>query len=217
MLDEDLWHRLQAFEFDDPEAEEPFSAKLARSEAWSPEYTASVIEEYRRFVYLTQVSDKPITPSEVIDLVWHMHLTFTRSYWDGMCEGVLGAKLHHEPASGPSELSRYQAQYKETLKLYKREFGTRPPKKVWCKLPKRPLGAMIGLGFWLCVFAVVVGYSLDLDPITTLGVLGLATVAVLSAMVAAESRQNRPTSHKSRSRWSIERSSDSDGGGGCGD
>ena len=216
MLDEELWRRLQAFDFDDPSAEEPFSAKLARSEAWTGDYTARVIEEYRRFVYLTQVSEGPMTPSEVIDLVWHMHLTFTHSYWDEMCGGVLGAKLHHHPAKGPSELDRYEAQYKATLKLYRKEFGEKPPRDIWRKIPERPLSAIVGLGFSLCLFAAIAGYIMDLGALASLGVLGLATLFVLAAMINAERRSNRPTSHKPRSRWSVERDSDGDGGG-CGD
>ena len=75
----------------------PFAKRLSRENGWSIHYTARAIAEYNRFVYLAAVSPTPVTPSEVVDKVWHLHLLYTRSYWQGLCAEVLGRPLHHDP------------------------------------------------------------------------------------------------------------------------
>src|SRR4051794_37448027 len=85
-----LWNKLTSFAFDDPTAERPFSVRLAQENAWSPEFACRVIEEYRRFLYLAGSSTQRVVPSAVVDKAWHLHLIYTRSYWDGLCRDVLG-------------------------------------------------------------------------------------------------------------------------------
>src|SRR5215470_1600629 len=77
----DLWQRIQDFPMDDPGDAFPFSARLAHENGWSGATAAAAIEEYRKFIYLIGVSDSPLTPSEAVDQVWHLHLLYTRSYW----------------------------------------------------------------------------------------------------------------------------------------
>lgn len=127
----ELWARLQAFRFDAGHGPAPYSVKLAAAEVWSPEYTARVIEEYRRFLYLTQVREGQATPSVAVDRAWHMHLTFTRSYWEELCGKALGAMLHHEPCAGAEEMPRYEEPYARTRAAYLREFGAPPPADIW--------------------------------------------------------------------------------------
>ncbi len=72
-----------------------------------------------------------MTPSEEVDQVWHLHLTFSRDYWDVWCSEVLGTKLHHDPTQGgPAEQARYRSQYGATLAAYERHFGL-PPEVYW--------------------------------------------------------------------------------------
>lgn len=127
----DLWRRIAAFELDARTGSAPFSKKLAQSQKWSAAYTERAIKEYRRFVYLTQVSDIPVTPSKVVDQVWHMHLTFTQNYWDGLCGEILGKPLHHNPCEGEEDMPRYRTQFAQTLRSYRREFGEAAPVDVW--------------------------------------------------------------------------------------
>ena len=102
LSDEALWRRLQDFSFDDPAASLPFSVRLARENGWTLRYAQRAVEEYRRYLYLTKVSAEPACPSEQVDAVWHLHLCYTRSYWDELCGGVLRAPLHLAPARQPS-------------------------------------------------------------------------------------------------------------------
>ncbi len=133
MTDAALWARLTAFELDNGEAEFPFSARLARENGWTRRFAKRAIEEYKRFVYLAMVSPGgDVTPSDSVDQVWHLHLTYTRSYWDEMCGKVLGCQLHHGPTKGGrNEDRRYRIQYEKTLTLYEREFGHLPPTELW--------------------------------------------------------------------------------------
>src|SRR5262249_50433300 len=96
----DLWQCIQDFPIDDPGDAFSFSARLAHENGWSGATAAAAIEEYRKFIYLIGVSDSPLTPSEAVDQVWHLHLLYTRSYWTEFCGGVLCRPLHHEPTRG---------------------------------------------------------------------------------------------------------------------
>jgi hypothetical protein len=95
-----LYERLAAFEFDKADAAFPFSARLARDNGWSREYAAAVLEEYRRFLFLAVAAGHPVTPSDQVDQAWHLHLLYTRSYWDDLCGDVLQRPLHHGPTRG---------------------------------------------------------------------------------------------------------------------
>ncbi len=132
----DLWQRIQAFAIDNADDEFPFSARLARENGWSGETTSAAIEEYRKFIYLICVSPSPLTPSEVVDQVWHLHLVYTRSYWTSLCEGVLGRAIHHEPTTGGQEQAlQFEDQYAQTLSLYEAEFESAPSSQFWPLAP----------------------------------------------------------------------------------
>ena len=98
-----LYARLQSFEFDKPGISLPFSARLARDCMWTRQHTERVCEEYRKFLFLACVVDHVVTPSDDVDQAWHLHLTYTQSYWDDLCANVLGQRLHHKPTEGGEE------------------------------------------------------------------------------------------------------------------
>lgn len=127
-----LWTRLQAIELDLADAAFRFSDRLARENGWSREFARGAIEEYRRFIYMAATSPTQVTPSDIVDQVWHLHLTYTRSYWEDMCGGVLGRPLHHGPTKGgTAEDTKYRSQYDRTLALYRETFGEEPPAEFW--------------------------------------------------------------------------------------
>lgn len=127
----ELWERIAAFRFDDPAAKLQFSARLARDNGWSRSYAERVLREYRRFTFLAIAAGHPATPSEDIDAAWHLHLIYTRSYWEEFCPHVLGQPLHHGPTRGGSaEHVKHHAWYAKTLASYRRFFGP-PPADIW--------------------------------------------------------------------------------------
>lgn len=127
-----FWQRIEAFDFDQPGAALSFSERLRRDHAWTTGHGSLVVGEYRRFLYLLATSAEILTPSEDVDEAWHLHLTYTRSYWDDLCTGVLGRPLHHTPTEGgPEEEARFKAAYEHTLERYAAVFGSPPPVNVW--------------------------------------------------------------------------------------
>ncbi len=127
-----LYQQILDFRIDDGTPELPFEARLARENGWSRAYTQRVIVEYKRFLYLAMTAGHVVTPSEDVDQAWHMHLTYTRSYWERLCRDLLGRPLHHSPTQGGAEESRkYRALYEQTLASYRSTFGVEPPADIW--------------------------------------------------------------------------------------
>ena len=127
-----LYERIKAFGFDQGEAAFPFVSRLVRDNGWSSAYAARVITEYRKFVFLAIVAGHPVSPSDQVDQVWHLHLLYTRSYWDRFCRHTLGRPLHHEPTKGgTNEKDKFGAWYAATIESYRRYFGQEPPADIW--------------------------------------------------------------------------------------
>ena len=130
--DRSLYQRLNDFALDDESAAYKFSDRLAKENGWTLAFAKGAIAEYKKFVYLAATSPTPVTPSDIIDEVWHLHLTYTRSYWDEMCGKILHKPLHHEPTrGGTSESAKHRDLYAATLESYRREFDEEPPATFW--------------------------------------------------------------------------------------
>lgn len=128
----ELWDRLEAFALDDIDSHAPFSARLAREQGWSRSFARRVIEEYKKFLYVGCVGEHPVTPSEQVDAAWHLHLIYTRSYWDDLCARVLRRPFHHGPSKGGAkEDKKYQDWYERTLAAYEVCFGCKAPADIW--------------------------------------------------------------------------------------
>lgn len=136
MKDELLW-RLESFEIDKPGVAFPFSARLARENGWADAYARRVVREYLRFVWLAMRAGHPVTPSMAVDEAWHLHLCYTRSYWDELC-GLLGRPLHHGPTEGGgAEDAKFVDWYGKTLESYRCHFGEEPPADIWPSVAER--------------------------------------------------------------------------------
>lgn len=130
--DHPLWPALSVYEVGPEGAALSFAARLARENGWSSPYAARVMDEYRRFLFLAITAGHMAVPSEAVDQAWHLHLTYSRDYWDRLCGEVLGEQLHHGPTrGGPDEGRRHFDLYAETLASYERAFGTIPPADIW--------------------------------------------------------------------------------------
>ena len=127
-----LFDQIQAFAFDEPGTARPFAARLAEENSWSREYASRVMAEYRRFLFLAMAAGHPVCPPEDVDEAWHLHLIYSRSYWERLCGEVLGRPLHHEPSrGGGQENSKHRRMYAATLTSYRRLFGSPPPADIW--------------------------------------------------------------------------------------
>lgn len=111
-----------------------FANKLAIKKRWHHTFALRAIQEYKRFVYLGIVSDFIVTPSAVIDKVWHQHVLFSKAYRK-FCNEVIRYEFDHNPelVNTGDQTAVFNAQYLDTLKLYKKEFGIEPPEAIWGK------------------------------------------------------------------------------------
>lgn len=127
-----LWQRILDYQFDKPDIQFSFTQRLARENGWSPDFARRVVEEYRKFIYLICISAEMQTPSEEVDQAWHLHMTYTRDYWQRFCRDTVGREIHHEPTEGgPVEREKFSNAYRRTLDNYERTFGSRPPDDIW--------------------------------------------------------------------------------------
>jgi len=133
-----------AFTLDDPESTLPFTRRLARDNNWKLCFALRAVREYRRFVFLAMRAGHVVVPSEAVDQAWHLHLLYTRSYWDDLCGDVLGKPLHHGPTRG-NEFEKHSSLYQQTLDSYQRLFGEPPPTDVWPDAVDRFAGSATGV------------------------------------------------------------------------
>ncbi|MDE8650335.1 glycine-rich domain-containing protein [Novosphingobium album (ex Liu et al. 2023)] len=129
--DDPLWQALCGYAIGPGDAARGFADRLARENGWSAAHADRVIEEYRRFCWLCVRADHVVTPSEDVDQAWHLHLLYSRDYWERFCPQVLGRPLHHGPTrGGMAEQEKHFTQYALTLRSYERRFGP-PPEDIW--------------------------------------------------------------------------------------
>ena len=107
MPDDSLWQRIAAHHIGPPDAALSFARRLARENRWSLAYAERVIEEYRRFCYLAMTAGHEVTPSDQVDQAWHLHLTYSRDYWERFCPEVLVARCTtaRPPAAATSSIA----------------------------------------------------------------------------------------------------------------
>ncbi|GAL84820.1 hypothetical protein FBFL15_0778 [Sporocytophaga myxococcoides] len=124
-----LWKSVENFALDEPTDVYGFSTRLANENKWTINFAMSAILEYKKFMYLAATSDKMVSPSEIVDVVWHQHLVFTKSY-NEFCN-LLGRKIEHVPSTHNSKDHRKFAAAKERTKvIYEETFG-KQPEEIW--------------------------------------------------------------------------------------
>eukprot|EP00164_Ancoracysta_twista_P002323 GFYU01003070.1.p1 GENE.GFYU01003070.1~~GFYU01003070.1.p1 ORF type:complete len:470 (-),score=154.30 GFYU01003070.1:88-1497(-) len=106
-----------------------FSKILATEQSVSLDVAKRFVYEYKKFVFLCTVSRTPVTPSEEVDQVWHMHLADTKGYAN-MCRLLIenGMKVpfldHNPTVGGDSEKIKYSVQYDKTIQRLNDWWGT---------------------------------------------------------------------------------------------
>ena len=95
-----------------------------------------VVMGYKRYLYLTTVSKKPVCPSEAVDDFWHFHIGFGQQYRE-YCEEMIGQELMHSPSGGRHELEKHKDMYEFTLGLFAVTFGSPPGEQIWPPVEER--------------------------------------------------------------------------------
>lgn len=203
--------------------------RLQAEHRWTPALTLRALEEYRRFLVLAATGGSPVTPSKLVDEVWHLHLTFTRDYWERLTP-LLPAPLHHDPANGqPGDAAHYAHQYVSTLNLYADTFGTQPPADLWPD-PRQKRNPRHRPNRWRWLIPLVAAFIAwatfawsSFAVLITLGVLVVVGLAVASSSSGTPPRREKNDGGSSGGSTSSDTSGDScdsgggdGGGGGCG-
>lgn len=127
-----LWDKISAFPLDDPHADFSFTDRLARENTWSLQFAIRAVHEYKKFMFLICIADHPLTPSDQVDQVWHLHLLYTESYWVDFCQHTLGKNIHHGPTKGGNtEKAKYNDWYAKTKEFYEHTFEELSPSDLW--------------------------------------------------------------------------------------
>ncbi len=120
------------FKFSTNAERQLFFKKMSDLYGWSETFCERALIEYKRFICLAATSGKRVVPSRIVDNVWHMHLTFTKSYWHDLCRDTIGKDIHHNPSQADAESkSRDLSGYLNTLDLYRTTFGAEPAHDFW--------------------------------------------------------------------------------------
>lgn len=128
----ELWQNIQSFIIGNPRATFGFTQRLARENAWSYEFALRVEQEYKKFMFMICIAEHPLTPSDQVDQAWHLHLLYTKSYWEDFCEQVLQRAIHHQPTEGgEKEKGKFDDWYSKTKEFYVKIFEKEPPVDIW--------------------------------------------------------------------------------------
>ncbi|UQB68806.1 DUF1399 domain-containing protein [Epilithonimonas zeae] len=128
-MNKELWDEILQFDFDDPPSEYGFTTRLANENFWTEAFTELAILEYKKFMYLAATSEMMVSPSEIVDTVWHQHLIFTQSY-QNFCT-LIGKQIQHIPSThNRAEFEKFSQAKERTQKLYSDVFGEQP-KSIW--------------------------------------------------------------------------------------
>lgn len=121
-----LWEAIRRFSFDETIEEYGFETRLAYENKWTHHVTKQAIEEYKKFMFLASISNQMVSPSEIVDTVWHQHLIFSKSY-EKLCQ-ITGKKIEHIPSThNPHNHSVFKTAKEYTTTLYESYFGKQNP------------------------------------------------------------------------------------------
>ncbi|WP_224994306.1 hypothetical protein [Cesiribacter sp. SM1] len=127
-----LYQNIKKYKIDDATASYSFTERLAKENGWTILFAIRAVEEYKKFMFLICLADHPLTPSDQVDQVWHLHLLYTRSYWEEFCGEILARKVHHGPTKGgEQEAAKFNDWYQKTKTLYEQVFQQVPPMDIW--------------------------------------------------------------------------------------
>lgn len=120
-----LWQNVVDFNFDQPLSEYGFSTRLENEQCWTVNFSAAAILEYKKFMYLAAISDVMVSPSSIVDCVWHQHLLFSKSY-EEFCS-ILGKRIQHIPSTHQQvDFEKFRLAKEKTTILYREHFGEQP-------------------------------------------------------------------------------------------
>lgn len=119
--------KLEAMNFDEPEAAVPLSERIALETGLDRATVERGIAEYKKFVYVAVAYNiAPLMPP-LADKIWRTHITYTHHYWNYMCTEVIEHELHYRRTS-ELDAREPDVDHRElTEEAYFESFGEAPP------------------------------------------------------------------------------------------
>jgi len=180
--------------------------RLGQENNWDFIYTIRVIEEYKKFLFVYALDKKPISPPHPIDEAWHIHILYTKKYFEELTP-ILGKVLHHEPESGKkeeNEITKLKNWYDSTINRYRNLFG-KEPSDIWTvvkkmnysipdKAKKKPV---LYVNIPVIVLFIVITLLLSVN-----GFLWLAIFTFFGALIyTAVSQENKKKKQEEKNRY----------------
>jgi hypothetical protein len=195
LSDPPLWETIRQWPLpyrreQDPDASPPrtcasFEDNLRKRGDWTDASASRITEMYRKFLYLKALSGKPVTPSEPIDMAWHLHLEFPSDY-AALC-AALGRDMAHLRDLDHAERVRV---YDRGRALFEAEFDRPPDSDLW---PSRRdqrralVGGLVGLAAGVIVF-VSIDFGSRLGGVAGFLMAGGAIAVAASVLAYLKSR-----------------------------
>ena len=93
-----------------------------------------LVKEYKRFLALKVIFEdfeEPFTlsPSALVDLVWHLHISYTKKY--RLSCSLLGTTIDHNPDTANDPVMVREKRLKMTKALYTNAFAQKAPEQFW--------------------------------------------------------------------------------------
>lgn len=125
--DRRLWHRLEGYSFHERPLTRSLVDVLHEETGHDIDVCYTLVEEYRRFMYLVGSTGQTLAPSPIVDVVWQLHIRDEKAYFNDFCRHIIGRTIHHTPELGQDTET---PAYERTLEYYAQEFG-RPQAQYW--------------------------------------------------------------------------------------
>jgi len=145
--DRRLWHRLEGYSFHERPLTRSLVDRLAEETGHSIDVCYTLVEEYRRFMYLAGSSAETLAPSPIVDMVWRMHTEDARAYYEDFCPRILGRTIYRPEGDSEALALEEDPDYVRTLEAYTEEFG-RPQVQYWPD-PDFALERLSQFVFWM--------------------------------------------------------------------
>jgi hypothetical protein len=122
--DRSLWHRLEGYSFHERPLSRSLVDRLEEVTGHPVDICYTLVEEYRRFMYLVGSTGDLLAPSPIVDVVWRLHVEDTRAYFEDFCPRIIGRTIHRPEHDPGNDLPfSDDPAYARALDYYAQEFG----------------------------------------------------------------------------------------------
>ena len=108
-------------------------ARLVRLKNWSEEKATAGVNAYEQFlklkVALKDYKATKLSPTPLIDEVWHLHVLDTQKYAND-CVDFCGAVIHHD-VDGDIDVIKREIRRNATKVAYEMQYGKEPEGELW--------------------------------------------------------------------------------------